>query len=165
MKLGRGLVVIGWLAALGVIASAVMGYAAPPESDVEQLQSHVLLALAAVLLLLFAHCWILLYLIFTGRAVREVVKEHGLDPALPAASSRLQADAVPWLLLAMGLGLGTFLLGSGAAANALPAWVHHGLGYAALAAQVYALWVERRVLADHERLVAEVDRLIAAPAG
>jgi 4-hydroxybenzoate polyprenyltransferase len=165
MKLGRGLVVIGWLAAFGVIASAALGYAAPPASDVDDLQLHVLLALASVLLLLFAHCWILIYLIVTGRAVREVVKEHGLDPALPAASSRLQADAVPWLLLAMGLGLGTFLLGSGAAANALPAWIHHALGYAALAAQLYALWVERRVLADHERLVAEVDRRIAAPAG
>ncbi len=160
MKLGRALLVIGLLATVGIVASAVLGYAAPAESDVEQLQLHVLLALAAVLLLLFAHCWILLYLIGTGRALRDVVREHGLDPGLPTEASRLQGEAIPWLLLAMGLALGTFLLGAGAAANALPAVVHHALAYAALGVQVYALWVERRVLDAHEELIADVDRQI-----
>lgn len=161
MKLGRALLVIGLLAALGVVASAALGYAAPPESEIEQLQPHVLAALAAVLLLLFAHCWILFYLIGTGRALRQVVQEYGLDPALPKEAGRIQGEAVPWLLLAMGLALGTFLLGAGAAANALPPWAHHGLAWAALAAQLYALWTERRVLAAHEALIADVDRRIA----
>jgi transglutaminase-like putative cysteine protease len=161
MRLGRALLVIGLLAALGIAASAAVGYAAPPASEIEQLQPHVLSALAAVLLLLFAHCWIVLYLIGTGRALRSVVREYGLDPSVMAEAGRLQGEAVPWLLLAMGLALGTFLLGAGAAANALPAWVHHGLAWAALAAQLYALWTERRVLAAHEDLIADVDRRIA----
>jgi hypothetical protein len=160
VKLGRALLVIGLLAAVGVVASAVLGYTSP-SGEVEDLQPHVLVALAATLLLLFAHCWVLFYLIGTGRILRSVAGEHGLGDGVPAAVTRLQGDVVPWLLLAIGLALGTFLLGAGAAANALPSWVHHGLFYLALGAQLWALWIERRSLDACERLITEVDRQVA----
>jgi hypothetical protein len=46
--------------------------------------------------------------------------------------------------------------------------VHHVLFYIAVPAQGYALWIEQRVLADNERLMADVDHRLAAasmPAG
>jgi hypothetical protein len=49
------------------------------------------------------------------------------------------------------------------ATTAVPSWIHHALFYCALAVQGYALWVERRVLTDNERLMGKIDRLLASP--
>jgi hypothetical protein len=59
--------------------------------------------------------------------------------------------------------MATFILGGGVATAAMPSWVHHVLFYCALAAQGYSLWVERRVLTENERLMGDIDRILATP--
>ncbi len=165
--MGRALLIVGTMATLGVVASAVLGYllSAPTDPDMPR---HVLVGLASSLLLLFSHCWIMFYLIGTGKAIKDAVREHGLDPAFVEETKRFKNASYPWMMLAMALVMATFILGGGVATGSLPSWVHHVLFYVAVLAQIYALWIERRVLADNERLMAEVDHRLAAasmPAG
>jgi hypothetical protein len=160
--MGRALLIVGAMATLGLIVSAALGFLLE-ELVGPEMQRHVLVALASSLLLLFSHCWIMFYLIGTGKAIKDAVKEHGLEPALVEETKRFKNRSYPSLMLAMGLVMATFILGGGGATGTLPVWVHHALFWAALAVQVRALWIEKQVLDANERLMADVDRRLAAP--
>ena len=159
--MGRALLIVGLMSTLGVIVSAVMGYllSSPVDADMPR---HVLLGLASSLLLLFSHCWIMFYLIGTGKAIKDAVKENGLDPAFAEETKRFKNASYPSMMLAMGLVMATFILGGGVATGSIPKWVHHALFYAAILVQVWSLRIEWRVLSDNERLMADVDRRLAS---
>ena len=160
--MGRALLIVGWLATLGLVANAVLGYLLG--STLPSLTPHLLLGLVACLLLLFSHSWVMFYLIGTGKAIKDAVRDHGLDPAFAEETKRFKNASYPWLMLAMALVMATFILGGGVATGFVPSWVHHVLFYAAIPAQGYALWIERRILGDNERLMADVDRRLVAAA-
>ena len=158
--MGRALLIVGAMATLGLAATAVLGYMlqGPVGPDMSR---HVLVALASCLLLLFSHCWIMFYLIGTGKAIKEAVNEHKLDADLIEETKRYKNRSYPSLMLAMALAMATFILGGGAATGVLPAWIHHALFWAALAAQCRTLWIEKSVLEANERLMADIDRRLA----
>ncbi len=155
--MGRALLVVGWLGTLGFAATGIVGYLLPGGGG---LVRHLLLGLVAALLVLFSHCWILFYLIGTGRAIKDAVQEHGLEPQLAAATRRFKQRSNPWMLLAMLLAMATFIVGGGVQTGVVPSWVHHGLFWAALAVQIATLAREHGVLAANERVLREVDRRI-----
>lgn len=162
--MGRALLIVGFMATLGVAATAVLGYLLQAPTDPE-MPRHVLVGLASSLLLLFSHCWIMFYLIGTGKAIKDAVKEGGLDPEFAEKTKRFKNASYPSMMLAMGLVMATFILGGGVATGSIPRWIHHGLFYAALLVQGWSLWIEWRVLTDNERLMTEVDRRLAAGSG
>jgi hypothetical protein len=161
--MGRALLIVGLMATLGVVATAVLGYLLSAPTD-PSMPRHVLVGLASSLLLLFSHCWIMFYLIGTGKAIKDAVKEGGLDPAFAEETKRFKNESYPSLMLAMGMVMATFILGGGVATGSIPKWVHHALFYAAIVVQCWSLWIEWRVLTDNERLMTEVDRRLAAGA-
>jgi hypothetical protein len=153
--MGRALLVVGLVATLGFTAAAVVGYRGLAGDG---MQLHLLLALVSSLLLLFSHCWIMFFLIGTGKAIKSAVAEHGLETELVAETRRFKNATFGWALLAMGLAMATFILGGGVFTGVVPRWVHHGLFYLALAAQAAALWRESRVLSANDRLMAAINR-------
>ena len=159
--MGRALLIVGVMATLGLIASAVMGYGLDGPVGTE-MSRHVLVSLASSLLLLFSHCWIMFYLIGTGKAIKEAVAEHGLDPEVIEETKRFKNRSYPSLMLAMSLAMATFILGGGAATYSLPVWVHHALFWATLVVQARTLWIEKGVLDANEKLMADLDRRLAA---
>jgi len=159
--MGRALLIVGAMSTLGVIAAAVAGYTLHGSTDAN-MPLHVLIGLASSLLLLFSHCWIMFYLIGTGRAIKDAVRENGLESAIVEETKRFKNESYPWLMLAMGLVMATFIVGGGVATGSVSRWVHHALFYLAAAAQGYALWVERKVLTENERLMTDLDRRLAA---
>lgn len=149
------------MATLGLIASAVLGYGLDGSAGREitpEMSRHLLVALASSLLLLFSHCWIMFYLIGTGKAIKDSVAEHSLEPALIEETKRFKNESYPSLMLAMALAMATFILGGGAATNSLPSWIHHGLFWATLVVQGRTLWIEKNVLEQNEKLMADIDR-------
>jgi hypothetical protein len=156
--MGRALLIVGALATVGLLATGMLGYVIPQAFEPEQLSNHLLMAVLTSLLLLFSHCWILFYLIGTGKALKEAVAEHGLEPEIAEETKRFKTRSNPWLMLAMMLAMATFVVGGGVATKALPAWVHHGLFYVTLVCQVWALWVEFEVLTANAKLMRSVDR-------
>jgi MFS family permease len=160
--MGRALLIVGAMATLGFIASAVLGYtlAAPTDAD---MPLHVLVGLASCLLLLFSHCWIMFYLIGTGKAIKEAVNENGLEASLIEETKRFKNASYPSLMLAMTLAIATFVLGGGVATGAMPSWVHHVLFYATVLVQARALWIENGVLVDNEKLMADINGRLSGP--
>ncbi len=156
--MGRALLTVGWLATLGFIAAGVGGYWVEGK---EGLGNHQLLGLASAVLLLFSHSWIMFYLIGTGKQVKDAVAEHGVDPQKIEETKTYKSRSYPPLMLAIGLAMATFILGGGVDTGVLPPWVHHGLFWATLAAQLRALLIEHRVLAANERLLDGIRRELA----
>lgn len=160
--MGRSLLIVGLLGTIAVAVAGALGFGVHSPAD-PGMQQHVVAALVASLPILFSHSWILLYLLGTGRMIRDAVREGGLAAELLADSRRLRRACYAWLLLAAGLVAADFLVGGAVAANAARPWVHQTLFWTALAAQAIALWAEWRALAANERLMGEVDqRLVAA---
>ena len=160
--MGRALLIVGWMATLGFAASAGVGYFLPRID--EGMRLHILLALASSLLLLFSHCWIMFYLIGTGRAIKDAVRTGGLPPELYERTKDFKNRSYPSLMLAVGLAMATFILGGGVYTGAVPLWVHHGLFWLTLAAQLRALVLEGRVLVANDRLMADINRRLGAAA-
>ncbi|HEY2294296.1 MAG TPA: hypothetical protein VGM86_26655 [Thermoanaerobaculia bacterium] len=160
--MGRSLWFLGALATVGVAVTAALGYGLHSPAD-PGMPRHVIAALASTLPLMLAHFWILLYLLGTGKVIRDAVREGGLDAAPLARSRRLRRICYPAILLAAVLIMATFLVGGAVAAKGAPPWVHQALFWAAFAVQAGALWIEWWGLAENESLLVEVDRrLIAA---
>ena len=153
--MGRSLLVVGSLATIGLVVSAVLAYMGQPFTQ------HLLTALVASLLLLFSHCWIMFYLIGTGKVIKETVAKEGLAPELYEQTKGFKNRSYPWMMLAMGLAMATFIIGGGVHTNVIPAWVHHALFWITLAAQVYTLWIELEVLSANESLMAGIERQLA----
>jgi hypothetical protein len=163
--MGRSLLIVGLLGTVAVAVAGALGFGLHSPSD-PGMPKHVVAALAAALPVLFSHSWILLYLLGTGKVIRDAVRDGGLDPALVAESRRLRRVCYAWLLLAAGLVAAVFLVGGAVAANAARPWVHQTLFWTALVAQAIALGAEWRGLTANERLLGEVDQrlAVAAPA-
>ncbi len=146
--MGRSLLVVGVFATLGMIATAVVAYLGQP------LAVHLMLGLGSALLLLFSHCWIMFYLIGTGKAIKEAVAEHSLDTAVLETTRSFKMRTNGWMMIAMGLCMATFILGGGVYTQTLPIWL-------TLVAQIKTLWIEHQVLTENERLMTRLDRQVA----
>ena len=155
--MGRALLMIGWLAALGLLIAGFHGYRV---DGTDGLSRHVLLALLASLLLLFSHCWILFYLIGTGKVIKGAVVEYGLDPKILDQIREFKNQTSPWLLLAMILAITTFVLGGAVVTKTVPAWAHQTLVYVTVVVQIVTLRRETRVLIANERLISDINRRV-----
>ncbi len=154
--MGRSLLVVGALATVGLLATGLLGYGLTTPYDVEALSTHLLIAVITSLLLLFSHCWILFYLIGTGKVLKQAVAEHGLEEEIAEETRQFKKRSNPALMLAMMLAMATFVVGGGVATGAIDGWVHAALFYGTLAVQVWALWIEYEVLSRNERLMRSV---------
>ena len=160
--MGRSLLVVGALGTIGVAVAGGLGYGLSSPADAG-MPTHIVAALVAILLVMFAHTWLLLYLLGTGRMIRDAVREGGLDAALLAESRRLRRVCYACLVAAAALVMATFLVGGAVAGKGMTPWVHHLLAWVAIAVQGFALWIEWRTLAANERLMGNVDQgLVAA---
>ena len=161
--MGRALLIVGPWPRSAFIASGGAGLRACSSPADAGMPRHVLVALASSLLLLFSHCWIMFYLIGTGRAIREAVRENGLEAPADRGDRAVQGRLLP--LAAAGHGAGHGHLrprrrrghrrdapGSTTSCST-PRW----------SSRRYALWIERRVLAANERLMVDVDGRLSGP--
>jgi hypothetical protein len=157
--MGRALLIVGWLATIGWVVNGVIGYLLG--SAVTALTPHLMLGLVASLLLLFSHCWVMFYLIGTGKAIKDAVTANRLDGELVERTKGFKSRSYPWLMLAMALAIATFVLGGGYVAGALPSWIHEVLALATLGVQVWTLVLEGRVLLANERLMNDINQRLA----
>src|SRR5258708_26250759 len=69
------LLVIGLLGTAVLIGAGALGYGLGGATE-ERVRADVLLSLAATLLLIFSHTWIVLYLLATGRVISQAAAER-----------------------------------------------------------------------------------------
>jgi hypothetical protein len=155
--MGRALLILGWLATIGLLITAVVGIQVGPETGVGL---HLLLGLFSSLLILFSHSWIMFYLIGTGKAVKTAVSEHHLDVALAQQTIEFKNRSYPWLMAAIGAVMAVFIVGGGVATRVIPPWIHSLLFAGAFLIQVRTILLEGEVIMANDRLMRRVDRLI-----
>lgn len=160
--MGRALLIVGLVATIGLVVTGVAGYLYSFDSG--GIGTHLTLGLASSLLLLFSHCWIMFYLIGTGKAIKEAVAEHDLEPEIVEKTKAYKNRSYPWLMLAMALTMAVFVIGGGVYTRFVPPWIHQSLFYLALLVQVWTLKIEHRVLSENDALMASIDRRLAAAA-
>lgn len=154
MPFERSILVVAVLATLAFLGAGLYSFFDP---QLEELRLHVLLTLGAVLLLVFPHLWIGLYLFGTGRAIRREVAEGRAQPDAAAESRRHLRRALPPLLLASLAALATVALGQGILAGTARPWHHVAAFVATLLLQLWALLVERQSLTRNAALLDRLD--------
>ena len=157
--MGRALVILGWISTVGFLVTGVIGWLAPGRASIGV---HILTALLTSLLLLFSHCWIMFYLIGTGKALRLAVEDHKLDTEIIEETKRFKNESYPWLMAAMGLAMATFILGGGVPTGVIPKWSHQSLYLLTLAVQIKTVVIEQSVLKQNRRLIRKTEAKIAA---
>lgn len=152
--MGRALLILGWLATLGLLATGLIGFQVNLESGIGL---HLLVGLFSSLLILFSHSWIMFYLIGTGKAVKTAVADHELDTGFIARTVELKNRSYPWLMAAIGLVMAAFIVGGGVATRVVPSWFHAILFVIALLVQTRTMVLEGAVIMANYRLMQEVE--------
>lgn len=151
---GRTMVIVGCLAALGLLVTGLQGYQGAAEGDA--LRTHVLLGMGAVLLFVLAHAWVLFYLVGATRILEEASRDTGRgdfpEPPLPDFRRRVLLP----LVAAVAIALTAFVTGPGVYARWAPLGVHGTLLWVALALQLWAARTEWQALTAAERTARRV---------
>jgi hypothetical protein len=159
--MAAALVTLTGLSVVGLAAGFVLALTAQTSADISQ---HVLVAVFATTLNLFAHSLMMFYLLGKGRAVKEAMAEHGLQGDYMARVTRLRSPVFSRATVAMVLTMAASIVGASVDVQVMPPWPHGVAAAAAVVLNVYALWTEVVALRGTSRIVDEVNRrLIAVP--
>jgi hypothetical protein len=153
---------LGLLGLLAFLAAGVLGYGAFLQ---EPLRAHVLVGLWACLLVLFSQSWIVLYLLGLARTLKNWQRRQGAGEDEAREAAKRIRRTLPAGSLAAAAALASFFLGDASLARAVPSWLHHAGFFVALAAQLWALWLERRVLAASDLLIRNAEGQLATHGG
>jgi hypothetical protein len=129
---------------------------------------HLGLGLLTVLICLAVHCLVFIYLLGTGRWVKEVAQAYRLpDEPLPRQTRELKRRTFPVALLAMLVPIATAAAGAGVATRH-PYWpwqLHFTLGIITVLVNAWAFLVEYRNVSINaviiDKVMREVDRIRA----
>ncbi len=140
---------------MDVVALASLLLAA---SATEPPARHVAWGLGAALMNLVARCIAIFYMLASGRAVKDLVAEHGLDAAFIARSKRIKRTVetlatlalVPVMVVAIG----------GGAVRPGEAGAHAAWSWIAVVAAAACLGVDVRAGIRNHALLREVDDLV-----
>jgi hypothetical protein len=127
--------------------------------------THVGVGLFAAVFAALAHSLLILFVIVTGRVLREAMRSRPLSPAFLAELNAFFARkaAYPAAIFGVLAVVVAAVLGYAHRGFGIPPWVHWSAGVAALLFNVWSIAVEHRALRENQLLVdrvaLELDRL------
>lgn len=130
---------------------------APAGSD-DPLPRHIAWGLAATFLNLVARCIAIFYMLASGRALKDLVAEEGLDPSFVLRSKKLKRPVETMATLAIIPVMGAAMSGGGSAGSA--SGNHAVWAWTAVAAAVACLLVDVRAGIRNYALLREADRAV-----
>jgi hypothetical protein len=157
---------------LVLLAAFVSGFISWANAGLRTLDSpwwplHFYLGLTAVLLVPAVHCLVIIYLLGTGRWVKEVAQAYGIpDDPLPKRTRELKRQTFPLAIVGVLLAVGTAFAGAMVRGGEWHWTVHLTLGTLTIVVNGWAFLVAyRTATVNAEVIVAvmrEVDRIRAA---
>lgn len=134
-----------------LLGAAILGIFGQPEM-------HFKLALVAAITTVGLHTLFIMFMIITGRILREAVKSRNLSGEFLDELNVFfeRKAAYPAAIFSAVSIVGAGVLGYGAPALGLPTMVHWLAGLAALTYNLWAIPVELRTLRENQRLVDRV---------
>lgn len=149
-----GVALAGLLAALLTGLRAMGGLGEPTGMDV-----HGVLGLAGSILVLFTHSMVFVYLIGTGRAIKDASNDYGLDARYYEEHKLCKWRAAPWATLNTLVIVATAVLGGLVDADGAARWLHPLCALAALLLNALGLPAILRAIRDNGALL---DQVVAA---
>src|SRR6266540_2028748 len=132
----------------GLIATIVVGFRSTPTHAA----THILLALATVLVGLFAQSMTMFFFIGMGKEIKEA---SGQDAEVVRRTRAHKAKVFPAATYAIAALMVTFIMGGGVRTGKTPVWLHIALSLASLVLLARAYYVELRAMEDNARLMEE----------
>jgi len=114
------------------------------------IRGHIVMALAATALCVFAHSLTMMYVVAVGRMIREAVEKKDLDQKYVIETRKYRKNIFKIATLAMLMVMAQTILGGGVHTHMFPVWIHFTLGISALIVSALATYLEvRYLIANH----------------
>lgn len=130
---------------------------------------HILLGVAAGLVVVLVNSLSITYFVGTSKWFREVVDAYGLDPNYTTKADAIKRANFPWatsglLSIVLLVALGAAADASGANAMRSAAWVqpHYLAAMAVIVWVAFAFWQQSQKLGENQALIREVMLLVQA---
>lgn len=124
---------------------------------------HMLWGFFVALLIVLLQCLVFGFFIGSGKSIKRVVEENGLSRDWIQKTKDYKNQSYPMLMLAVCVSVAAAAVGGGVSVGSVPLWVHEGLVWAALAVNLYSLWISYKVVVENvnaiHRINGEVARL------
>lgn len=127
------------------------------------MRAHIIGALSATALSVFAHSMTMMYLAATSRMIREAVEKGGLDTKYVTEAKGYRSKVFRFGMMAVLAVMANTVLAGGAHTHMFPLWVHNVLSIFALAFNAYAVYLEVRYLIIIHLLGHKVAQLYDSP--
>jgi len=145
--------------ALAALLAAVWAAAHPTVEAADPGARHAAWGLGAALLNLVARCTSIFYMLASGRAVKDLVAEHGLDPGFVARAKRIKRGVETLATLALVPVMAAAMNGGAVGPMGEGATGHSWWSWSAVAAAALCLAVDVRAGLKNYALLREVDAL------
>jgi hypothetical protein len=132
----------------GLIATIVAGYRA----SLVHASTHILIALATVIVGLFAQSMTMFFFIGMGKEIKEA---SGQNAEVVRRTRAHKAKVFPAATYAIAVLMVTFIMGGGVRTGKTPIWLHTALAAASLVLLGRAYVVELKAMEDNARLMEE----------
>lgn len=146
----------------GLLAALASGLLAWGSLDPGRGAAHRALALGGAILVLLTHSIVFVYMIGTGRTIKDAVRDLDLDPHYYEVHKSYKWRTAPWALLCALAVTATAVLGGLAARTSAGAWLHPLMGLATLLLHAFGLPAIWRAIGDNGRLLDRVASAAAA---
>ena len=145
--------------AVASLLAAVWAVTRPDEAAADPTARHAAWGLGAALLNLVARCTAIFYMLASGRAVKDLVAEHRLDPALIQRAKPLARGVETLATLALIPVMGAAMNGGAVGPAGEGVGAHAAWAWSAVAAAALCLAVDVRAGIRNYALLREVDAL------
>lgn len=114
------------------------------------IRAHIMIALGATALSVFAHSLTMMYTFAVGRMIREAVEKGGLSTKYVDDTKQYRKKVVRVAMIGMVFVMANTILGGGAHTKTFPLVVHHALSVFTILINAYAVYLETKYLiANH----------------
>lgn len=110
---------------------------------------HMLWGLFTAIMVILLQCLVFGFFIGSGKTVKRVVEENALSREWVQKTKDYKNRCYPMLMLAIVVSLSAAVVGGGVSTGSVPVWIHQVLAWAALAVNVYSLWISYQVVVEN----------------
>lgn len=126
---------------------------------------HMLWGIFMTILILLLQCLIFGFFIGSGKSIKRVVQENGLDEQWIQKTKDYKNQSYPALMLAILFSAVAGIIGGGVAAGVVPVPVHHILIWIALLLNVRSLWISYKVVVENVNTIHRINEEVARRKG
>ncbi len=118
---------------------------------------HMLWGCFTALLIIFLQCLVFGFFINSGKSIKKVVKDNGLNPDWIQKTKDYKNRCYPMLMLALLVSVVAAIVGGGVSVGAVPVWVHQVLVWAALGINIYSLAISYGVVVENVKAIHKIN--------